>query len=59
MNFKEEHAGKWVATKNHRVVDSSKNLDTLMGRVDKRKDKEKVRFALIPRRCIAGSLHGI
>lgn len=59
MRFEESHAGKWVATKSRKVIDSEKSLIALMKRVEKRKDRSKVRFALIPKRCIAGILNGI
>ncbi|MCF7844824.1 MAG: DUF5678 domain-containing protein [Kiritimatiellales bacterium] len=59
MHFKEEHAGKWVATKNDRVIDSGKTLESLRKKISNRKDTNEMRFALIPKRCIAGYLHGI
>jgi len=59
MKFTEELAGKWVATKKEQVVDSGRSLKSLVRRVEKRKDRSEVRFALIPKRCIAGSLYGI
>lgn len=58
MKFTEEHAGKWVATRNHKVIDSSKSLNSLMKKVEKRKDHAKVRFALVPKGCLAGFLYG-
>lgn len=59
VKFTEEHAGKWVATRNHKVIDSSKSLDSLMKKVEKRKDQADVRFALVPKGCLAGFLYGI
>ncbi|MBU0767154.1 hypothetical protein KKF55_05260 [Patescibacteria group bacterium] len=59
MHFKKEHAGKWVATKNDRVIDSGRTLKSLRNKIDKRKDNKDIRFALIPKRCIAGCIHGI
>jgi len=56
MHFKEEHAGKWVATKNHKVVDSSTKLKTLIKRTEKRKDSSEVRFAKVPKTWITGCL---
>jgi len=59
MEFRQEHAGKWVATRKQKVVDSAKSLQSLVKRVEKRKDRSEVRFARVPKQCIAGSVYGI
>ena len=52
MHFEAKYAGKWVATKQSKVVDSSKELDTLMKKMAKQEDKKNIRFALIPKHCL-------
>jgi len=48
MIFSKKNAGKWVASKGIAVVASSSNLNVLMKKVERRKDKEKIRFDLVP-----------
>lgn len=59
MRFEMQHAGKWVATKGEKIVDSSKSLKALMRRTSKRSDKSHVRYSLVPKGCIAGFFYGI
>lgn len=54
MLFGIKHAGKWVATKGERIVDSSRSLKILMRRTDKRGDRSGVRYSLVPKDCLAG-----
>ena len=53
MKFQKSHAGKWVAIKSHKVVDSGRNLKALIRRVGKRKDQSEVGYSLVPNGCIA------
>lgn len=48
MVFSKKNAGKWVASKGNRVVASSMKLTTLMKRVESRKDRQDIRFDLVP-----------
>lgn len=54
MKFTKDHAGKWVATKGKKVIDSGRSLKAVMGRMKKRKDADDVRYSLVPKGCIAG-----
>jgi len=55
MKFKKEHAGKWVASKNGKVVETSKKLKPLMNTISKRPDKNSIKYDLVPRGLITGA----
>lgn len=59
MIFEAKHAGKWVATKGEKVVDSSVNLKALLRKTGKRTDQLEVRYSLVPKGCLAGCFYGI
>ena len=54
MKFEKKYAGKWVAVKNSRVVASDLTLKNLNKKIEKKYDEKSIRFALIPKGCIAG-----
>ena len=54
MEFREEHAGKWVAIKKKRVIDSGRSLRALVKRMQKRPDESEIGFSLVPKGPIAG-----
>ena len=58
MEFSKEQAGKWVAIKGQKVIDSGRSLKALMGRMRKQKKQSDVRYSLVPKGCIAGITHG-
>lgn len=49
MIFSKKNAGKWVASKNEKVVATSKNLKTLLKKVEKRDDRASIVFDLVPK----------
>ena len=49
MVFSRKNAGKWVASKNNRVVETSGSLNALMKKISSRKDKEQIVFDLVPK----------
>jgi len=49
LKISKDHAGKWIAAKGDKIVDSAVKLDTLMKKVDKRSDKSALSFALLPK----------
>jgi hypothetical protein len=59
MIFSRKHAGKWVASKNGRVVASSGELGNLLKRVERRKDAKNVRFDKVPRATFVGPAYGV
>lgn len=60
MIFSSKNAGKWVASKKGKVVDSSKKLETLLKRVEKRADRASIWFDRVPNRLnFAGGTYGI
>jgi hypothetical protein len=59
MEFPQNLAGKWVAIKNEKFVDSGKNLKRLRGRMKKRADQEQIGYSFVPKGAIAGLSHGI
>lgn len=48
MEFDKKYFGKWVATKNDKILAADKTLTNLMKKVKKEKDMEQVKFTLIP-----------
>ncbi len=54
MKYTLDMAGKWIAVRRDKAVDSSKNLGVLMKRVGKRKDYEEIRYAYVPKGLLAG-----
>ncbi len=44
MIFSKKNAGKWVASKNGKAVESARKLETLMQRVEKREDRKELWF---------------
>lgn len=54
MDFKAEHAGKWVAVKDGKVISTDASFSSLRKRLRGRKDQEKISFDLIPRGFVTG-----
>jgi hypothetical protein len=48
MIFSKKNAGKWVASKDGKVIATSKKLPVLMKKVETRKDREAIGFDLVP-----------
>jgi hypothetical protein len=48
MIFSKKHAGKWVASNGEKVVATSRVLKTLVKEIETRKDKDAIRFDLVP-----------
>ncbi|MDD5056096.1 MAG: hypothetical protein PHZ00_07585 [Candidatus Peribacteraceae bacterium] len=48
MIFSKKNAGKWVASKGEKIVGTSHELGTLVRKVGARKDKNAIRYDLIP-----------
>lgn len=48
MVFSKQNAGKWVASKDGKVVAATRSLDVLLKKVDARRDRESLRFDLVP-----------
>jgi hypothetical protein len=51
MIFSPKNAGKWVASKDGKVIASDKKLDTLMSKIEARKDRKDIWFALVPKQA--------
>ncbi len=49
--FSHKNAGKWVASKNGKVVASDPKLDTVMSKIKTRKDRKDIWFALVPKQA--------
>ena len=56
MLYKKVHAGKWVAVKKDKVIATSKNFAPLRKKMAARKDAKSIRFSLVPKGMIVGSL---
>lgn len=48
MKFLKKFAGKWVAIKEEKVIDSSETLKSLRQKVSQRKDQAKISYSLVP-----------
>jgi hypothetical protein len=48
MIFSRKNAGKWVASKNNKVVETSRSLNALVKKVASRKDKDDIVFDRVP-----------
>ncbi|MBI3619263.1 hypothetical protein HY213_04505 [Candidatus Peregrinibacteria bacterium] len=59
MIFSRKNAGKWVASKKGRVIDASKKLETLLRRVEQRKDRQNIWFDKVPPAPFVGTSYGI
>lgn len=59
MIFSKENAGKWVASKGDKVIASSKKLDTLMKKVSTHKNKDSIRFDMVPPQSFFAGVHGV
>ncbi|HLD71353.1 MAG TPA: DUF5678 domain-containing protein [Candidatus Peribacteraceae bacterium] len=56
MKYGKQHAGKWVAVKNEKVIAISTEFASLRKKISSRKDAEQVRFSLVPEGYITGVL---
>ena len=56
MKFDKKYAGKWVIVKNNKVIKSDKTLIKLTKKIGNRKDRNNLRFTLIPNGLIAGCI---
>lgn len=54
MKIEKKYAGKWIAIKNSKIIDSGKTLNALTKKVAERKDQKKLHFTLVPNGLIAG-----
>ena len=59
MIFSRKNAGKWVASKNGKVVDSSKKLETLLRNVEQRPDRKSIWFDKVPPAPFIGTNVGL
>ena len=50
MIFSRKNAGKWVASKDGKVIAATTELPSLVKKVEKRRDKDAIRFDLVPPR---------
>ncbi|MBI2634098.1 hypothetical protein HYW82_00305 [Candidatus Peregrinibacteria bacterium] len=54
MKIEKKFAGKWIAIKNNKVVESDKTLTKLTKKTATRKDQKNLYYTLIPNGFIAG-----
>ena len=48
MIFSKKNAGRWVASKGKRVVATDLKLSPLVRKMEDRKDKDDIRYTLVP-----------
>jgi hypothetical protein len=58
MIFSRKNAGKWVASKGEKIVATGVKLDTLMKKIASRKDKDSIRFDLVPKHTYFAGVSG-
>lgn len=56
MKYGKQHAGKWVAVKNAKVIAVSTEFSSLRKKISSRKDAKDVGFSLVPEGYITGVL---
>lgn len=54
MQYEAKHAGKWVVSKDEKVIAAETTLTKLKKKIKDREDFSELRFALIPKGYIAG-----
>lgn len=59
MIFNKKNAGKWVASKDGKIIAASKKLPDLMKKVEKRKDRSTIGFDLVPPQQYFAGLCGV
>jgi hypothetical protein len=59
MIFSKKNAGKWVASKDGKVIATSKKLPALMKRVEDRKDRNSIGFDLVPPQQYFAGFRGV
>jgi hypothetical protein len=59
MLFSKKNAGKWVASKNNRVIGTSRSLPALMKKVAVRKDSNDIVFDLVPKQTFFAGACGV
>lgn len=48
MVFSKRNAGKWVASKDGKVVVATRSLKEMLKKVDRRPDRDVLKFDLVP-----------
>jgi hypothetical protein len=48
MIFSKKNAGKWVASKDNKIIATSTKLESLVKKVESRKDKSQITFDRVP-----------
>lgn len=59
MIFSRKNAGKWVASKDGKVVAAGAKLNTLMSKIASREDRAQIRFDRIPKQPYFAGVSGI
>jgi hypothetical protein len=54
MKFDKKYLGKWVASKDDKVIASDKTLTKLREKIGKKEIMEQIKFVLVPKAYIAG-----
>lgn len=59
MIFSKKNAGKWVASKNEKVVATDTKLAALITKVSSRKDKDTIGYTFVPLEQYFVGGHGV
>lgn len=59
MIFSRKNAGKWVASKDSKVIAASVSLKGLWKKMGKRPDKDAIRYDKVPSGSFVGGCYGI
>ena len=55
MEFSAENAGKWVAVKKGKIIESAQSLSSLLKKIPKAQNKSDLTFGPVPRGVFSGS----
>lgn len=59
MIFSRKNAGKWIASKDGKVVATGVKLNTLMRKIESREDRTQIRFDHVPKQPYFAGASGI
>lgn len=59
MIFSKKNAGKWVASKEGKIIATGKKLPQVMKKVEARKDRDAIGFDLVPPQQYFAGFYGV
>lgn len=56
MKFQAQYQGKWIAAKDDKIIADASSLNRLMKKVQRTENPDNLKFSLVPKGYIAGSI---